>query len=130
MSRKLSAVLGAMVMTAGAVVAAAQPASAAVGSLTLSITPDKTGIPKTVTLTCQPTGGTHPDGEAACTDLAKVSGQISWIPRLPGYYCLSLYDPVTASANGVWNGRPISYSQKFTNSCEANISTGGHVFHF
>jgi subtilisin inhibitor-like len=69
-------------------------------------------------------------GEAACTDLAKVSGQIALIPRLPGYYCLSLYDPVTASANGVWNGRPIYYSRTFTNSCEADIGTGGHVFHF
>ena len=109
-------------------VALPSPASAA-DSLTLSLT-DSYGHGDTVSLTCEPTGGTHPDAEAACTALAAVNGQISRIPPESGVVCTADYDPTTATASGYWRGLVIDYRQTFTNPCFANVETGGHVFHF
>ncbi|MEU5877720.1 SSI family serine proteinase inhibitor [Spirillospora sp. NPDC047279] len=108
---------------------AAAPASAGPNTrLTFSIAPE-IGVPRSVTLTCQPTGGTHPDAEAACADLIKANGVIERIPP-GGGYCQPVERRVVASATGLWNGRLVSYERSFTNDCYARIATGGHVFHF
>lgn len=107
----------------------AAPAYAQTGSLTLVITPLTGGAARSVTLTCEPVGGTHPDAGAACAALTAANGDISRVPREYAY-CTFIYRPVIASASGTWNGRPVSYSRQFSNDGCANATTGGHVFHF
>lgn len=122
----------AIALAAGSIaasVAIAPNASAALDSLTLTLTDQYNGA-KTVTLDCEPTGGTHPDADAACSDLIAANGQISQIPPEWGGVCPTYYDPTTASASGYWRGRSVSYQNDFENPCSANVATGGHVFHF
>ncbi|MES9537856.1 MULTISPECIES: SSI family serine proteinase inhibitor [unclassified Actinomadura] len=125
--------LGAVTLAFGTVAALAVPANAAaVTQLTVSIAPDISTGPaaKSVTLECEPTGGTHPDAEAACADLIKAGGDFRKIPRVPGATCPQYYDPVTASVVGRWRGMFISTSARYINAACANVETGGHVFHF
>lgn len=131
MSHKARAALGMAALSVGALVAAAAPASAATGNLVLTIAPQSpTGASKTVTLTCGPTGGTHPDAEAACVDLKNAFGDINRIPPQTGVGCPAVFLPVTASASGSWDGRLVQYGKTFTNACAARVLTGGHVFNF
>lgn len=129
MLRKVSGALGTAVLAAGALVTTASPAAAS-GSLTLSLVSLTTGSTKTVTLTCAPTGGTHPRAEAACADLTAAGGDIARIPPMAGVGCLAVYLPVEARATGNWNGWFIQYSRTFSNGCVANVSTGGDIFYF
>lgn len=110
-------------------VAAAPAASAQTGSFTLSLFNHVTLSTRTVTLTCDPTGGTHPDGDAACADLTAVGGDIAALPLVPRV-CPAFVQTVTAQAQGTWLGVSKSYSKDFPNSCYANAFTGGHVFNF
>ncbi|MGN9796367.1 subtilase-type protease inhibitor [Streptomyces sp. OZ13] len=88
-------------------------------------------VERAVTLTCKPTaGGTHPDARAACADLERAHGQ----PALTlidgsGRVCPKIYAPVTVTADGVWEGRRVSYEQTFANSCVAQ-SRASHLFDF
>jgi hypothetical protein len=119
-------------LAAAALVAGAAPAAHAAqlsGSLTLWITPHDGGPVTAVSLTCEPTGGTHPDASAACEDLIAAKGDIPSIPP-SGIICLPYEDRVTVGAYGTWDGRSVSYSREFTNDGCANIATGGHVFNF
>jgi hypothetical protein len=124
--------LTALMLAAGSVTASATIASAdSVGSssLTLSIFHQTTGVSESVTLTCEPTGGDHPDAAEACDDLIAAGGEISNIPPTNSN-CLAVHIPVTARAFGFWQGRFISYSEDFTNEGCARVGTGGHVFNF
>lgn len=109
--------------------AASVPHAAPLGAFILRIEPLTTGATKTVTLTCEPTGGTHPDGDATCGDLIAADGDISRIPQAPAF-CPFIFKPVIASAHGIWRGRPVGYRKRFGNAECANVATGGHVFHF
>lgn len=116
--------------------AVASPASAdtPVGQLTLSITSfdPATGLPAgttTVTLTCEPTGGDHPDADAACADLVAAGGNISAIPAVSDSGC-KVHSAAEVDASGTWNGQPDSYGAKGPSFCELNTQTGGHVFDF
>lgn len=129
---RLARPAGILTTTAALVVAtilAAPAASAQTESLTLRIGPLYGGAAKSVTLTCDPVGGTHPDATAACKDLTAAGGYIPNIPPALGA-CPEYWMPVIASASGTWDGRPVSYARQFTNAGCANVETGGHVFHF
>lgn len=130
--RKVSAALGTAVLAAGALVASAQPASAAVGHLTLSWVPQSSlGTAKSVTLTCLPTGGTHPAAESACADLVAARGDISRIPPVPGpIICPPVYIPYKLTAVGRWGWRPINHSREAGNDCDARAAAGGNLFDF
>jgi hypothetical protein len=111
----------------------ASPASAAspVGQLTLTLTSATSGgVFGQVTLTCEPTGGTHPHAQAACDDLIPVNGQISRVPPEQGVACAAYYLPVYATATGTRGGVAETYRMEFSNVCVANAETGGSVFHF
>lgn len=114
---------------------AASPASALavgpVGELTLTLTYAGTGtVVSQVTLTCEPTGGTHPHAQAACDDLIPVNGQIANIPPESGVACPTYFLPVYATATGRWAGAADFYHKEFYNVCAATVETGGHVFDF
>uniref|UniRef100_A0AAU1I8J7 Subtilase-type protease inhibitor n=1 Tax=Streptomyces sp. NBC_00180 TaxID=2903632 RepID=A0AAU1I8J7_9ACTN len=79
-------------------------------------------VERAVTLTCKPTAdGTHPDAaKAACADLERAHGQ----PALTlndesDHICPQIYAPVILTADGVWEGRRVSFEQTFANSCLA-----------
>jgi hypothetical protein len=113
--------------------APAASADTPVGQLTLSITQlDMYGQPvgtTTVTLTCEPTGGDHPDAAAACADLIAADGDIYSIPPVSDSNCKAP-SSVEFDASGTWNGEPVTYGAKSPSRCDLIAQTGGHVFNF
>ncbi|GAB2590402.1 hypothetical protein Aab01nite_40430 [Paractinoplanes abujensis] len=81
------------------------------------------GSAMSVKLTCDPLGGGHPDPAEACAALAGVDGDPGRIKRA-GTACILLYKPVTAELTGTWEGRPVSWKQRFGNACEMRRATG------
>ncbi|MFD8419951.1 SSI family serine proteinase inhibitor [Streptomyces sp. NPDC059466] len=74
-------------------------------------------------LLCDPPQG-HPHAELACAELDAAEGDIDRIPATPGALCPMIYAPVTAAARGEWNGRPVTYTHTFANSCVMGAATG------
>ncbi|MFB8278716.1 SSI family serine proteinase inhibitor [Nocardia colli] len=80
---------------------------------------------RTVSLICAPTvGGTHPKAEQACQNLVAADGNIRaladfTVPPL----CSADFDPVVATIDGVWRGKPISDHGFFSNVCVLRATT-------
>lgn len=120
--------LGALGVVPAAPAAAAAPAS----RLQLTVKPhgrDASTLVRTVTLACQPSRGKHPHAAAACTALDTAEGRLDQLSGTPGMACLKIYMPVTATADGVWEGRPVRWRRVFGNTCTLAAATGP-VFHF
>lgn len=80
-------------------------------------------------LVCSPiVTGDHPAADDACYELSEVNGSIEELEG-PDYPCTMEYQPVTATAYGVWEGTPVSYSETFPNYCIL-LSARGTVFDF
>ncbi|MFH8788412.1 SSI family serine proteinase inhibitor [Streptomyces roseoverticillatus] len=81
-----------------------------------------------VQLSCPDADGHHPHAAEACTTLNKAKGDPG---RVPGaeHRCTRQYDPVTATAEGEWNGRPVVWHRTFPNACALDAATGP-VFRF
>jgi hypothetical protein len=75
-------------------------------------------------LQCDPPGGTHPDPEWACEVLEEVGGDPADLVPPRGVICTLQYDPVTASATGIWNDRSIRFERTFGNACSLWAETG------
>lgn len=82
-----------------------------------------------VSLSCAPTGGSHPSPRRACEQLNAARGRAEHVPPAGGM-CTTEYDPVTVSASGVWRGQRREYRQEFPNHCTAVRDTGGVLFDF
>ncbi len=102
---------------AGAVGAAVVlvPAGAAVahdGATRLVFTRTEPGSPtRTVTLTCDPVGGSHPDAAGAC---AYLAGAELILPESDsGVRCLR-HDPVELRAHGTVAGEPVSVDHTYS----------------
>ncbi|MEV0644734.1 SSI family serine proteinase inhibitor [Phytomonospora sp. NPDC050363] len=76
------------------------------------------------TLSCEPTGGTHVQAAEACRALIGVGGEFGALDVAPDTNCPAIYDPVRATARGVWAGTVVSYDREFGNSCELGARTG------
>ncbi|MTD59288.1 SSI family serine proteinase inhibitor [Amycolatopsis pithecellobii] len=113
----------AAIATMLAVTAPAQPAA----SMTLTLRSDSGPI-ASVTLECDPAGGSHPEAERACTTLAAADGDFRRLKAEPRM-CPMIYAPVTALAYGHWHGRPVAFHQSYPNRCVASSQTAG-VFAF
>lgn len=113
----------ALTLTTGGVASATDDASAAASSFVLSIIPTTStgGGPTSVTLECDPTGGTHPTADAACKSLAAVKGDFTQLPSTGG--CPANWDPVRAIAEGTWQGTPVKYEKQFSNRSCAAVGT-------
>ncbi|MFI9628008.1 SSI family serine proteinase inhibitor [Streptomyces sp. NPDC052042] len=82
-----------------------------------------------VGLVCPPRpGGHHPHTAAACADIAAAGGDLDALPGDP-HLCTKEFDPVTAEATGIWDGRRVSWRRTFSNACELDVATGP-VFRF
>ncbi|MBB5917537.1 hypothetical protein BJY24_006449 [Nocardia transvalensis] len=114
--------------------ALAVPAGADPGpdtQLTLSVARGEGGAPavREVTLTCDPSGGSHPDADAACQELAATDGDLDALATQDSHtMCTMIWDPVTVTATGARHGRPVEYQHTFASSC---VQEGaGAVFRF
>ncbi|MFC4589304.1 subtilase-type protease inhibitor [Sphaerisporangium corydalis] len=75
-------------------------------------------VDRVVLLRCSPVvGGTHPQASAACAVLRQVGGDLSRLRGPAGRACTFDYRPVTVSATGRWEGRPISFVSTYGNPC-------------
>lgn len=124
-----AAVLAAAVAAIAVAPAHAQPATPLPSALTLSIA--KSDAPgRTVLLVCSPAvAGTHPNAAAACAELAAAGGDFDRLHGRPMRFCPMIYDPVTLTAAGVWNGASVSYRHTYPNSCGA-LNRSEYVFAF
>ncbi|WP_308368401.1 SSI family serine proteinase inhibitor [Streptomyces sp. ISL-36] len=90
-------------------------------------------VRRAVTLDCAPLpGGSHPSPAAACAELAAAGGDLGLLTAIPGNRpCTREWDPVTVTADGVWEGRRISWSATYGNACEMRSRVAeGAVFSF
>ncbi|MDT8914610.1 SSI family serine proteinase inhibitor [Amycolatopsis sp. PS_44_ISF1] len=87
-------------------------------------THETSGRTATASLTCLPTGGSHPKRDAACGTLIAADGDFARIkPRLQR--CTMIYSPVEVSAVGTWAGRPVSFHTTYANKCSADAQSAG-----
>lgn len=89
-------------------------------------------IQRAVVLRCRPTPfGDHPDPVAACAELASVQGDFTAITAgAEGAACTRIWDPVVVTADGVWEGRRVTFAQTFGNPCMLRGSDTAGVFAF
>ncbi|MGW1140581.1 subtilase-type protease inhibitor [Streptomyces zhihengii] len=83
-------------------------------------------ILRAVTLGCAPSAsGTHPAPRAACAELRAEQGRFdAGTTTAPGVSCTRQWDPVTVTADGVFDGKRVSYTHVFGNTCLQGASTG------
>ncbi len=85
---------------------------------------------RSVTLNCEPAGGSHPKALQACEDVAKSGGDLKAMPAAANpRACFMIYAPVTVSAEGDWHGQPVRFTAKYPNTCVMRDKTGS-VFDF
>lgn len=90
--------------------------------LTLTYTA-QAGHAGAVTLTCNPTGGPHPEAGQACAILRSTGADPARI-KPAQVMCMMLYAPVTARLTGTWRGTRVRWSHRYGNSCEMTRATG------
>ncbi|MDF6043390.1 subtilase-type protease inhibitor [Streptomyces sp. JH14] len=73
-------------------------------------------------------GSNHPQAAEACAALNAAGGDPDGLPGDPRR-CAHLYEPVTATAEGQYDGRPVSWQRTFANACVL-ASVTGPVFRF
>ncbi|MCP2168056.1 subtilase-type protease inhibitor [Goodfellowiella coeruleoviolacea] len=85
---------------------------------------------RSVSLLCDPASGNHPAADQACQALTSAEGDFD---KLSGgqdsMVCTMDYRPVTASAQGTWRGKPVSFRKEYPNACALRAKTG-KVFEF
>ena len=93
------------------VVVTATPAASPDGpqtSLTITVDAGDDEPPVESTLACNPTGGTHPDPEAACAALAELDAE-AFMPVAADQMCTQIYGgPETATVRGTWQGELVA----------------------
>lgn len=101
------------------------------GYLNLAVKPDNQARDsRTTLLTCNPTGGTHPKADAACNGLAAARGDFEQLnAEKANAMCPMMYKPVTVTAEGMWQNKPVKFEKSYSNACVATSETG-QVFQF
>lgn len=85
-------------------------------SLEITYTADEGAEPERWTLTCDPTGGTHPDATAACRDLDRAAEPFAPIPA--DAVCTEIYGgPQTAVVRGTHHGERVDLELSRVNGC-------------
>ncbi|SCF56643.1 SSI family serine proteinase inhibitor [Streptomyces sp. Ncost-T10-10d] len=82
-----------------------------------------------VALFCPPAPDAHhPHAAAACAAIDRAEGDLDALPGSPRL-CVEGYAPVTATATGTWDGRPVRWQRTFPDACVMDAVTGP-VFRF
>jgi hypothetical protein len=124
--RRLTTIVAA---AASAVTVLAAPATAEMtSSLTLTLEDTQGGATNSVTLTCDPDGGTHPHFQQACDAMRRANG-FPWALKPTGQPCTLNYSPVTAYMRGNWRIMNIAFKTTFSNRCAA-AQLSDNVFQF
>lgn len=127
MMRKVMAMVAAgtvVLVTAGPAYGAG-PGPAQRTSLTVSYQADA-GYAAAVTLSCDPAGGAHPQAVKACALLKKVAGKPGKL-KPAAMMCTLEYAPITAEVTGTWKGRTLTWTKRFSNTCDMNRTAGALV---
>ncbi|MFE1754530.1 protease inhibitor [Streptomyces anandii] len=83
------------------------------GATAAAATPERA-----VTLNCAPSAsGTHPAAPEACAELRAVDGDFDALTARPGVMCTKIWNPVVVTAQGVWQGKRVSFERTFANEC-------------
>ncbi|MFD9789935.1 subtilase-type protease inhibitor [Streptomyces sp. NPDC059070] len=104
-------------------------------ALVLTVAPgtgdDGQSVLRAVTLNCAPTpSGTHPAAVQACAELKHKGGDLAAITAAqPTGVCTKEWRPTTVTADGVWDGKRVSYRYTFGNPC-MKLAGQGVVFDF
>jgi len=78
---------------------------------------DGAGGTSTWSLTCDPTGGDHPDAEQACAAIEGHRSALNPVPK--DRMCAQVYGgPQKATVTGTWRGEEIFAALSRTNACE------------
>lgn len=56
--------------------------------------------------------------------LVPAHGNPAMVSYPSGVFCSRVYDPVRATATGVWNGRYVRFEQTYSNPCMMRRATG------
>ncbi len=84
----------------------------------ITVRSDEAAQPTVMTLTCDPAGGDHPNGEAACAALRSAPVEV-FDPVPENQPCTMIYGgPQTATLTGTIDGRTIDASFSRKNGCE------------
>lgn len=85
--------------------------------LTVTVWPGGSAPPQRWQLTCEPSGGDHPDPAAACAALSSVADPFAPIP--PDRACAQIYfGPQQARIAGTWRGRPVDAAYARADGCQ------------
>ena len=130
----LSAALAAAFLAGTTATATAAPAEPdglyAPSNLVLTIgegeDPSLATVQRSAVLSCSPTSdGSHPEPGKACAELRSVDGDIASLVNTDNDgVCPMIWDPIVVTAEGVWEGRKVSYAHTFPNACVMENSTG------
>jgi hypothetical protein len=103
--------------SSGGPASSASPAApAAKVALTITVTPRPGAHTRRWTLRCEPTGGTHPDADAACHQLLTAKDPFQPIPR--NIMCpMIVTGEQKATVQGTWFGKPVDVSFSQLNGC-------------
>ncbi|WKX13463.1 SSI family serine proteinase inhibitor [Streptomyces sp. NL15-2K] len=114
----------ALVLATAAPVAATPQEPAGVSWLFVTVTRGeaRAGDAPGTLLLCDPPQG-HSRAAEACAQLHSAHGDLRAI-KAKDTYCPMIYAPVTAHARGQWNGRPVDYTETFSNACVMGARTG------
>lgn len=77
--------------------------------------------------------GTHPAPRAACDAMNDTEGRFDRLLAAPdrGRPCTKRFDPVTVTADGVWQGDRVAWKHSFANACVMSATLNGNpVFAF
>jgi hypothetical protein len=106
------------------------PGADQIPSSTLVLATTQDGeVTRTANLYCEPAGGTHPQAQVACDELAHSDGHVEAVEDLPDVACTFEYRPVRVTAIGTWRGEERSFDHTFPNACAMRVDTGT-VFQF
>ena len=87
-------------------------------SLVVTLAADAKGSQlRTWTLTCEPTGGNHPDPAGACRDLKAAKQPFAPVPR--DAICTEIYGgSAVATLKGTWYGETVDATYSRENGCQ------------
>jgi hypothetical protein len=106
------------------------PAQAGTDAAESSVLIVENGDGKSVILDCEDlAASTHPYAAEACAEIEKAQGDITHVPGLSGQFCTGLWQPVSISVTGLWQGNTVSFSDVASNIGCGRISHM-HVFYY
>lgn len=119
----------ALATVAVAPAASAAPARSTMLVLTVAAGETSATADRLATLTCNPTGGSHPLAAQVCSALTVVDGAPRMLDADQNVMCTRIYQPVTVTMFGLAGGRFVDYEHTFGNACEMHATTGS-LFQF